>query len=229
MFHAFLALFDSSRDPQDVQFYTGECASKKFEVSRSLLPELYAGIQRLEAEEAERQGQEVGEADQAIEGVAAQPALRPRALSVLRRLAFGMQRCVARFIPYAIMRCRQHAVESAALRAPHLRVMPLEPAEGGEADALPIQEVADLEDDDAGRPPGEPRRQSQVVSHNQKDDYVRRGSSAVLACMSLVNYSRFVRRVACSRAGRADYVRYFPFEEHYAHYSSSLQARGSVS
>ena len=143
-------------------------------------------------------------------------------------VSYGGYNMFFRFVPYTIMRCRQHAVESAALRAPHLRVMPLEPAEGGEADALPIQEVADLEDDDAGRPPCEPRRQSQVVSHNQKDDYVHRGSSAVLACMSLVNYSRFVRRVARSRAGRADYVRYFPFEEHYAHCSSSLQARWEV-
>ena len=46
---------DMFRDMQDVQFYTGEYASKKFEVSRSLLPELFAGVQRLEAEEAQRQ------------------------------------------------------------------------------------------------------------------------------------------------------------------------------
>eukprot|EP00435_Cladocopium_sp_Y103_P059673 s1246_g21.t1 len=36
-------LVDMSRDMQDVGFYTGEYAAKKFEISRSMLPELYAG------------------------------------------------------------------------------------------------------------------------------------------------------------------------------------------
>ena len=36
-------LIDMSRDMQDVGFYTGEYAAKKFEISRSMLPELYAG------------------------------------------------------------------------------------------------------------------------------------------------------------------------------------------
>jgi hypothetical protein len=36
-------LIDMSRDMQDVGFYTGEYAAKKFEISRRMLPELYAG------------------------------------------------------------------------------------------------------------------------------------------------------------------------------------------
>ena len=36
-------LVDMSRDMQDVGFYTGEYAAKKFEISRSMLPELYSG------------------------------------------------------------------------------------------------------------------------------------------------------------------------------------------
>lgn len=36
-------LVDLSRDVQNVGFYTGEYAAKKFEISRSMLPELYAG------------------------------------------------------------------------------------------------------------------------------------------------------------------------------------------
>ena len=35
---------DLSRDVQDVGFYIGEYASKKFQISRSMLPELYAGV-----------------------------------------------------------------------------------------------------------------------------------------------------------------------------------------
>ena len=31
----------------DVQFYTGEYASKKFEVARDMLPELHQGLDRL--------------------------------------------------------------------------------------------------------------------------------------------------------------------------------------
>ena len=38
---------DMVRDMMDVQFYTGEYASKKFEVARDLLPELYQGLARL--------------------------------------------------------------------------------------------------------------------------------------------------------------------------------------
>lgn len=118
-------VIDMFRDMVDVQFYTGEYASKKFEVSRNMLPELYTGVQKLEAEEQERE---------------VPPGNQQRALSILRRLAFGMQRCVAksngemayqilyqqeqfvtysgynmffRFVPWAIMQLRADALNEA--------------------------------------------------------------------------------------------------------------------
>ena len=172
-----------------------------------------------------------------------------RALSLLRRLAFGMQRCVAksngemayqllyqqeqlvsysgynmffRFVPYAIQRCRQVAMDTARLLRPDLRAMPLETVESAEPETLPVQEVADLQED--GPEEGGARRQPRVVSFNQWDDYLHRGPSALLASMSLVTYSRHVRRQARSRAGRVDFVRCFPFDEHYAHFATSVQA-----
>ena len=130
-----------------------------------------------------------------------------------------------RFIPYAILKARQVALEELAQLAPHLRVIPLEPEENPEAKEVPLLEVAEVEDADAAAPAGEHARRTHVVSYNQKDDYVHRGPSAVLACMSLVNYSRFVRRVPRNKAGRVDFLRFFPFDEHYGPYSSSVQAR----
>ncbi|CAK9107069.1 Uncharacterized protein SCF082_LOCUS49855, partial [Durusdinium trenchii] len=207
---------DMFRDMQDVQFYTGEYASKKFEVSRSLLPELFAGVQRLEAEEAQRQAAPVPEAAPLPAEVA-----RLRALSLLRRLAFGMQRCVAksngemayqllfqqeqlvsysgynvffRFVPYAMFRCRAVALDAAAASAPHLKVLPLEPVEAEETDAIPVQEVAEVFDEEDLTESGIPTGGTRVVSHNQKDDYLHRGASAVMTSMSLVMYSRYVRR-----------------------------------
>ncbi|CAK9066078.1 unnamed protein product, partial [Durusdinium trenchii] len=186
---------DMFRDMQDVQFYTGEYASKKFEVSRSLLPELFAGVQRLEAEEAAP----VPEAAPLPAEVA-----RLRALSLLRRLAFGMQRCVAksngemayqllfqqeqlvsysgynmffRFVPYAMFRCRAVALDAAAASAPHLKVLPLEPVEAEETDAIPVQEVAEVFDEEDLTESGIPTGGTRVVSHNQKDDYLHRGAS----------------------------------------------------
>eukprot|EP00435_Cladocopium_sp_Y103_P043159 s4006_g12.t1 len=118
-------LVDMSRDMQDVGFYTGEYAAKKFELSRSMLPELYAGetlsdgVKRLEEEEEKRQK----EAAAAAEAV-------------------------------------------------------LEEGDGGAC------------------------MKQAVVSFNQKDDYLHRGSCVLLRCMSFVMYARFVRRVARSHAGR---------------------------
>lgn len=96
-------LVDMFRDMQDVGFYVGEYAAKQIEISRSLLPELFAGVQRLEEEERERAKQEAsaenGE-DVAVDALPASsagrlPEQRRRALAILRRLAFGMNRCVA--------------------------------------------------------------------------------------------------------------------------------------
>ena len=175
---------------------------------------------------------------------------RLRALSLLRRLAFGMQRCVAksngemayqllfqqeqlvsysgynmffRFVPYAMFRCRAVALDAAAASAPHLKVLPLEPVEAEETDAIPAQEVAEVFDEEDLTESGIPTGGTRVVSHNQKDDYLHRGASAVMTSMSLVMYSRYVRRVPRSQAGRVDYVKFFPFDEHYAHFPLSVQ------
>ncbi|CAK9076536.1 Transketolase [Durusdinium trenchii] len=201
---------DMFRDMQDVQLYTGEYASKKFEVSRSLLPELFAGVQRLEAEEAQRDmpsGHDAAVAEAApVPEAAPLPAelARLRALSLLRRLAFGVQRCVAKsngemayqllfqqeqlvsysgynmffqFVPYAMFRCRAVALDAAAASAPHLKVLPLEPVEAEETDAIPVQEVAEVFDEEDLTESGIPTGGTRVVSHNQKDDYLHRGAS----------------------------------------------------
>ena len=55
---------DMIRDMMDVQFYTGEYASKKFEVARDLLPELYQGVAPLK----ELDGKDLGmAADDAVD------------------------------------------------------------------------------------------------------------------------------------------------------------------
>ena len=82
-------LVDMTRDMQDVQWYTGEYAAKKFELSRDMLPELYAGVKRLEEEDAQRPAQV--SADRLPLTVT-----QGQALKILRRLAFAMQRCVSK-------------------------------------------------------------------------------------------------------------------------------------
>ena len=82
-------LVDMTRDMQDVQWYTGEYAAKKFEVSKDMLPELYAGVKRLEEEDAQKPPQV--SADRLPLTVT-----QGQALKILRRLAFAMQRCVSK-------------------------------------------------------------------------------------------------------------------------------------
>jgi hypothetical protein len=43
-------ILDTIRDQMDAQHYVGEYATKKFELARDLLPELYKGLKRLEAQ-----------------------------------------------------------------------------------------------------------------------------------------------------------------------------------
>ena len=244
-------LIDMFRDMEDVQFYTGEYASKKFEVSRNLLPELYAGVQKLETEETERL-QSASIEEDATAPQAASSANLPggqqqhRALSILRRLAFGMQRCVAksngemayqllyeqeqyvtfggynmffRYIPYAIMQCRLQALTDASADHPECAVPPLDVPPPDAAAALPIQEVADIEEEVDGRV----SKKQQLAHFNQKDDFLHRGSHPLLRSMSLLMYSRFVRRVDRSKAGQADGLQFFEFDAHYPHHRSSLQ------
>ena len=240
-------IVDMSRDQQDVQFYTGEYSAKKFEVSRNLLPELHAGVVRLEEEEAERADLEEPHVGN-----------RERALSILRRLTFGMQRCVAksnaemayqllfqqeqlvtytgyqmffRFVAYAILRTRHEALQAIIDARPDLRAVALDVVDNDDPtgeDLVPILEIGSVEVldkdvDDAAREDAEKHREQRVVSTNQKDDYLHRGSSALLSSMSMVMYARFVRRVPKSRVALPDYVNLFPFAEHYAHFSTSLQ------
>ena len=240
-------IVDMSRDLQDVQFYTGEYSAKKGEVSRSLLPELHAGVVRLEQEEAER-----------VDVEEPHVGNRERALSILRRLTFGMQRCVAksngemayqllfqqeqlvtyagyqmffRFVAYAILRSRHEALQAIVAARPDLRAVALDVVDNDDPageDLVPILEIGSVEVldkdvDDAAREDAEKHREQRVVSTNQKDDYLHRGSSALLSSMSMVMYARFVRRVPKSRVGLPDYVNLFPFAEHYAHFSTSLQ------
>ena len=70
-----------------------------------------------------------------------------------------------------------------------------------------------------------PRVQQVQVNFNQKDDYLHRGSSTLLQSMSILMYSRFVRRVPKNKAGKVDGVKFFEFERHYAHFGSSVQDR----
>jgi len=132
-----------------------------------------------------------------------------RALSILRRLAFGMNRCVAksngemayqllseqeqyvtyrgynmffRYVPFAIMRCREEAIAAAITEAPHLTAAPVDFVSDTEDAPVALDEIADVMEDE-----GEPPRVKQVVvQFNQKDGYLHRGSSVLLRCMSLV-------------------------------------------
>ena len=62
---------DMTRDMMDVQFYTGEYASKKFEVARDMLPELHQGLDRLKKQlEEEKEAAEAETAAVAVDEVA---------------------------------------------------------------------------------------------------------------------------------------------------------------
>ena len=125
-----------------------------------------------------------------------------------------------RYVPYAIMRCRHEDMEEVLQARPHLNGSPLDvlPDPEGEAPVV-VDEFAEVVDEGGDVP----RVQQVHVNFNQKDDYLHRGSSVLLQCMSLLMYSRFVRRVSRNKAGKVDGVKFFDFDEHYAHFSSSVQ------
>ena len=114
-------LLDTIRDQLDAQHYVGEYATKKFEVAKDLLPELYKGLLRLQTErQAAVNVPTVLDAPHQIDGlepavssvaqaVEAAPALavdapvvvkstaqtrQVRARQTLMRLATSMQRCL---------------------------------------------------------------------------------------------------------------------------------------
>ena len=112
-------------------------------------------------------------------------------------------------------------MENVLQQKPHLKSAPLDVVEDPEGRGpVAVDEIAQVMDEE-----GEARTVHQVhVNFNQKNDYLHRGSSVLLQCMSLVMYSRFVRRVSRNKAGKVDGVKFFDFDEHYPHYHSSVQA-----
>ena len=210
---------------------------------------MLAGVQRLEEEEKNRQEALVDDVNMENADARKAPGMssqQTRALSILRRLAFGMNRCVAksngemayqllyeqeqfvtyrgynmffRYVPFAIMRCLEEAMQAALLEAPHLRAAPMDVVEAADDGPVAIDEIAEVMETE-----GDTTRVQQIaVQFNQKDDYLHRGNSVLLKCMSLVMYSRFVRRVPRSKAGKIDGVKVFAFDTHYPHYASSVQ------
>ena len=130
-------------------------------------------------------------------------------------VSFAGYNMLFRFVPYAIMRCREVALKAASLRAPHMQVDPLDAPEEPESGPMPVREKGDSLRHLQGF--------ESCSSIRKKDDYLHRGRNPLLRCMSMVMYSRFVRRVDRSKAGKPDGVRFFEFEKHYPHFESSLQ------
>ena len=113
-------------------------------------------MQRLEEEEKQRQEAALEDGSREAADAKKNPGMssqQSRALSILRRLAFGMNRCVAksngemayhllyeqeqyvtyrgynmffRYVPFAIMRCREEAIASARLEALRLTAAPMD-------------------------------------------------------------------------------------------------------
>ena len=242
---------DMVRDMMDVQFYTGEYASKKFELARDLLPEHHHGLARLK-EQLDGKGPG-GVVDDGIDdSVQAKSKRRlseaqQRAHRVLTRLATSMLRCVTKangemayqllyqqeayltytgyqmftgFLNFAVDHCRDDAVQKARVDFPKYQVVTVQVGDDFGTELVTLDTVATItaaepNPDDVGEEaPAEHKEEKMFVSHNQKDDFLHRGSSAVLRHMSLLMYSRFVVRRWKERQ-TVDYYRYYPFCEHY--------------
>ena len=96
MFAEFLLriVVDMTRDLMDVQFYTGEYASKKFEVARDMLPELFQGLhrsqQQFEEEEEEEKAAKAAVSGE-VEGIAdvvVDPCLKNPEILYLLKVSF---------------------------------------------------------------------------------------------------------------------------------------------
>ena len=135
---------------------------------------MLAGVQRLEEEEKKRQEALVDDVNMENADARKAPGMssqQTRALSILRRLAFGMNRCVAksngemayqllyeqeqfvtyrgynmffRYVPFAIMRCLEEAMQAALLEAPHLRAAPMDVVEAADDGPVAIDEIAEV-------------------------------------------------------------------------------------
>ena len=140
--------------------------------------EQMAGVQRLEEEEAKRQQAAVEDASMENVDAKKTPGMsgpQSRALSILRRLAFGMNRCIAksngemayqllfeqeqyvtyrgynmffRYLPFAIMRCRADAIAAALADAPHLTAGPVDLVEDVEDMPVAVDEIAEVIEDE---------------------------------------------------------------------------------
>ena len=246
-------LVDMTRDMQDVQWYTGEYAAKKFELSRDMLPELYAGMKRLEQEDAQKPAQV--SADRLPLTVT-----QGQALKILRRLAFAMQRCVSKannelayqvlyeqeqyvtyqtydvfmgFVYMAIHAARMMELQELKNQHPALQVRSLAQTDSSTTEeeqwvSLDIMAEVEVLEDSAMEAAAEqgPKQHARafVTGANQKDDFLHRGSHVLLSSLSFFMYGRHVRRVSRKQAGRVDYVRYFPFSEHYVLFKEYVQA-----
>ena len=246
-------LVDMTRDMQDVQWYTGEYAAKKFELSRDMLPELYAGMKRLEQEDAQKPPQV--SADRLPLTVT-----QGQALKILRRLAFALQRCVSKannelayqvlyeqeqyvtyqtydvfmgFVYMAIHAARMMELQELKNQRPALQVRSLAQTDSSTTEeeqwvSLDIMAEVEVLEDSAMEAAAEqgPKQHARafVTGANQKDDFLHRGSHVLLSSLSFHLYGRHVRRVSRKQAGRVDYVRYFPFSEHYVLFKEYVQA-----
>ena len=106
-----------------------------------------------------------------------------------------------RFLNYAVDHCRDAAVQKAKLDFPDYRVVTVQVGEESGTELVALDAVAtiaatepDPEEEEEGEAAAEQKEDKMFVFHNQKDDYLHRGASAVLRHMSLLMYSRFVVR-----------------------------------
>jgi hypothetical protein len=86
-------VLDAERYMKDVQHYVGEYAAKKFEVARSLLPELHSGLRRLQNE---REQQDEAATTGRPNHTPNMTPVRYRAYRTLLRLANSMNRCISK-------------------------------------------------------------------------------------------------------------------------------------
>ena len=125
--------------------------------------------------------------------------------------------------------CRDDAVQKARVDFPDYQVVTVQVGEEIGTELVALGTVAIIRateadaDDVEGQAPADRKEEKRFVSHNQKDDYLHRGSSAVLRHMSLLMYSRFVVRRRKEKK-TVDYYRYFPFSEHYVLHGDYIQA-----
>ena len=220
-----------------------------------MLPELYAGVKRLEEEDAQKPPQV--SADRLPLTVT-----QGQALKILRRLAFAMQRCVSKAnneLAYQVLYEQEQYVTyqtydvfmGFVYMAMHAaRLMELQELKNQhpnfgctfpwfQTESSNTEEEQWVSHGHYGRSRGfwkirpwkqqlkqGPKEHARafVTGANQKDDFLHRGRHVLLSSLSFFMYGRHVRRVSRKQAGRVDYVRYFPFSEHYVLFKDYVQA-----